>query len=157
MCSKSSFNVDDGLYWTDFLVLYWYDNCTLPPACLSSPLGYSLWIKRPWAVLQFSESCWFFFCWNMMILTSTHPTVENQHIWPLTSKIQWFLPVVYTNSSFRYNWCANFNNFMNLVVQVDEMMPWRLGTIFYLSYLAFEFPQNLCLQHFPVGKWMRYV
>ncbi|KAF8962206.1 MFS general substrate transporter [Flammula alnicola] len=31
-----------------------------------------------------------------------------------------------------------------------------LGTIFYLSYLAFEFPQNLCLQRFPVGKWMSF-
>ncbi|KAK0448283.1 MFS general substrate transporter [Desarmillaria tabescens] len=29
-----------------------------------------------------------------------------------------------------------------------------LGTIFYLSYLVFEFPQNLCLQRFPVGRWM---
>ena len=31
-----------------------------------------------------------------------------------------------------------------------------LGTIFYIGYLAFEFPQNLALQRFPVGKWMRY-
>ncbi|CCM05266.1 uncharacterized protein FIBRA_07477 [Fibroporia radiculosa] len=30
----------------------------------------------------------------------------------------------------------------------------RLGTIFYLSYLLFEYPQNLALQRFPVGKWM---
>ncbi|KAJ7050639.1 MFS general substrate transporter [Mycena amicta] len=29
-----------------------------------------------------------------------------------------------------------------------------LGTIFYLSYLFFEFPQNLALQRFPVAKWM---
>ncbi|KAF8480327.1 MFS general substrate transporter [Russula ochroleuca] len=29
-----------------------------------------------------------------------------------------------------------------------------LGTIFFLGYLAFEFPQNLALQRFPVGKWM---
>ncbi|KAH7907862.1 MFS general substrate transporter [Hygrophoropsis aurantiaca] len=29
-----------------------------------------------------------------------------------------------------------------------------LGTIYYLSYLVFEYPQNLALQHFPVGKWM---
>ena len=29
-----------------------------------------------------------------------------------------------------------------------------LGTIFYLSYLAFEYPQNLALQYFPVGKWL---
>ncbi|PPR01815.1 hypothetical protein CVT24_001679 [Panaeolus cyanescens] len=31
-----------------------------------------------------------------------------------------------------------------------------LGTIFYISYLVFEFPQNLCLQRFPVGKWMSF-
>ncbi|KAN0107668.1 MFS general substrate transporter [Russula decolorans] len=29
-----------------------------------------------------------------------------------------------------------------------------LGTIFYLGYLVFEFPQNLALQRFPVGRWM---
>ncbi|KAF7440591.1 hypothetical protein PC9H_000937 [Pleurotus ostreatus] len=29
-----------------------------------------------------------------------------------------------------------------------------LGTIFYLSYLVFEYPQNLALQYLPVGKWM---
>ncbi|KAG6334445.1 hypothetical protein ID866_4646 [Astraeus odoratus] len=29
-----------------------------------------------------------------------------------------------------------------------------LGTIFYISYLVFEYPQNLALQRFPVGKWM---
>ncbi|KAI0092677.1 MFS general substrate transporter [Irpex rosettiformis] len=29
-----------------------------------------------------------------------------------------------------------------------------LGTIFYLSYLVFEYPQNLALQRYPVGKWM---
>ncbi|KAE9405850.1 MFS general substrate transporter [Gymnopus androsaceus JB14] len=29
-----------------------------------------------------------------------------------------------------------------------------LSTIFYLSYLVFEYPQNLALQRFPVGKWM---
>ncbi|KAJ7085782.1 major facilitator superfamily domain-containing protein [Mycena belliarum] len=29
-----------------------------------------------------------------------------------------------------------------------------LGSIFYFSYLVFEYPQNLALQRFPVGKWM---
>ncbi|KAH9483910.1 putative transporter PB10D8.01 [Psilocybe cubensis] len=29
-----------------------------------------------------------------------------------------------------------------------------LGTIFYLSYLVFQYPQNLALQKFPVAKWM---
>ncbi|EIW84898.1 MFS general substrate transporter [Coniophora puteana RWD-64-598 SS2] len=29
-----------------------------------------------------------------------------------------------------------------------------LGTIFYLSYLVFQYPQNLALQRFPVGRWV---
>ncbi|KAK0239759.1 major facilitator superfamily domain-containing protein [Armillaria nabsnona] len=29
-----------------------------------------------------------------------------------------------------------------------------LGSVFYLSYLVFEYPQSLALQQFPVGKWM---
>ncbi|EIM90358.1 MFS general substrate transporter [Stereum hirsutum FP-91666 SS1] len=29
-----------------------------------------------------------------------------------------------------------------------------LGTIFYIAYLFFQWPQNLALQRFPVGKWM---
>jgi hypothetical protein len=32
------------------------------------------------------------------------------------------------------------------------LLPWiRLGTIFYLGYLAFEFPQNLALQIFSLN------
>ncbi|KAJ3765358.1 major facilitator superfamily domain-containing protein [Lentinula raphanica] len=30
----------------------------------------------------------------------------------------------------------------------------QLSTVFYLSYLVFEYPQNLALQRFPVGKWL---
>lgn len=29
-----------------------------------------------------------------------------------------------------------------------------LGTVFYFSYLLFQYPQNLALQRFPIGKWM---
>ncbi|KAI0647523.1 MFS general substrate transporter [Trametes meyenii] len=29
-----------------------------------------------------------------------------------------------------------------------------LGTVFYLFFLGFEWPQNLALQYLPVGKWM---
>ncbi|KAG9308683.1 MFS general substrate transporter [Chiua virens] len=31
-----------------------------------------------------------------------------------------------------------------------------LGTIFYISYFIFEYPQNLALQRFPVGRWMSF-
>ncbi|KAJ7858366.1 MFS general substrate transporter [Mycena olivaceomarginata] len=29
-----------------------------------------------------------------------------------------------------------------------------LGSAFYIGYLVFQYPQNLALQYFPVGKWM---
>jgi len=29
-----------------------------------------------------------------------------------------------------------------------------LGTVFYIGYFVFGFPQNLALQRFPVGRWM---
>ncbi|KAJ7915331.1 MFS general substrate transporter [Mycena leptocephala] len=32
----------------------------------------------------------------------------------------------------------------------------RLGTIFYISYLILQFPQNLALQRFPVAKWISF-
>ncbi|MBW0514979.1 hypothetical protein O181_054694 [Austropuccinia psidii MF-1] len=35
----------------------------------------------------------------------------------------------------------------------DSQYNW-LGTIFYVSYLLFEYPQNLGLQRFPVGKYL---
>ncbi|KAH6918291.1 membrane transporter [Coprinopsis sp. MPI-PUGE-AT-0042] len=35
----------------------------------------------------------------------------------------------------------------------QQQFNW-LGTIFYISYLVFEYPQNLALQKFPVGKWI---
>ncbi|KAJ9119805.1 hypothetical protein QFC24_005518 [Naganishia onofrii] len=31
-----------------------------------------------------------------------------------------------------------------------------LGSLFYIAYLAFEWPQNIALQRFPVGKWMSF-
>ncbi|KAJ6458931.1 MFS general substrate transporter [Mycena vitilis] len=40
------------------------------------------------------------------------------------------------------------------IIKSTNLTTNQLGTIFYLSYLAFEFPQNLCLQRFPVAKWM---
>ena len=40
---------------------------------------------------------------------------------------------------------------------IDQNQFNWLSTIFYLFFLGFEWPQNLALQRFPVGKWMRYV
>ncbi|KAJ7710405.1 MFS general substrate transporter [Mycena rosella] len=50
----------------------------------------------------------------------------------------------------RYNWYVYRTIYRHTAIQPQT----RLGTIFYLSYLAFEFPQNLALQRFPVAKWM---
>lgn len=39
---------------------------------------------------------------------------------------------------------------------IDQNQFNWLGTIFYLSFLVFEYPQNLALQRFPVGKWLSF-
>ncbi|CDO76435.1 hypothetical protein BN946_scf184781.g12 [Trametes cinnabarina] len=38
--------------------------------------------------------------------------------------------------------------------RLDQAQFNWLGTIFYLFFLGFEWPQNLALQYLPVGKWM---
>ncbi|KAF8500318.1 MFS general substrate transporter [Russula emetica] len=40
------------------------------------------------------------------------------------------------------------------ILKATHLTANQLGTIFYLGYLAFEFPQNWALQKLPVGKWM---
>ncbi|KAF8480336.1 major facilitator superfamily domain-containing protein [Russula ochroleuca] len=49
---------------------------------------------------------------------------------------------------------AHLDASLHAELDPGESLRIRLGTIFYLGYLAFEFPQNLALQRFPVGKWM---
>ncbi|KAG8710878.1 hypothetical protein FRC11_004016 [Ceratobasidium sp. 423] len=39
-------------------------------------------------------------------------------------------------------------------LQLNHLPSNWLGTIFYIAYLVFEYPQNLALQRFQVGKWM---
>ncbi|KAF8124325.1 MFS general substrate transporter [Boletus edulis] len=41
------------------------------------------------------------------------------------------------------------------IIEGTHLSTNQLGTIFYISYFFFEYPQNLALQRFPVGKWMR--
>ncbi|KAI0068622.1 MFS general substrate transporter [Artomyces pyxidatus] len=39
---------------------------------------------------------------------------------------------------------------------IDTSQYNLLGTVFYIGYLAFEYPQSLALQRFPVGKWISF-
>ncbi|KAL7413287.1 MFS general substrate transporter [Mrakia frigida] len=53
---------------------------------------------------------------------------------------------------------TTLGNSANLGIKTDTNLStlqynW-LGTIFYLAYLIFEWPQNLALQKLPIGKWM---
>ncbi|KAG1798879.1 MFS general substrate transporter [Suillus plorans] len=38
--------------------------------------------------------------------------------------------------------------------QATHLTMNELGTAFYIGYILFEYPQNLALQRFPVGKWI---
>ncbi|TFK45315.1 MFS general substrate transporter [Heliocybe sulcata] len=81
------------------------------------------------------------------------------HILPMMCTLYWiqFMDKTTLGSSailgIRYNW------FVFPLVGVSATRAkgtHRLGTIFYLSYLLFEYPQNIALQAFPVGKWMSF-
>nr|VWP00642.1 S-adenosylmethionine synthase (EC [Ganoderma boninense] len=39
---------------------------------------------------------------------------------------------------------------------IDQAQFNWLGTVFYLFFLGFEWPQNLALQYLPVGKWLSF-
>ncbi|KAG2088376.1 major facilitator superfamily domain-containing protein [Suillus discolor] len=40
------------------------------------------------------------------------------------------------------------------IQQATHLTVNELGTAFYIAYILFEYPQNLALQRFPVGKWI---
>ncbi|KAL4071662.1 major facilitator superfamily domain-containing protein [Scleroderma yunnanense] len=70
----------------------------------------------------------------------------DKHILPMMcSKVQFMDKTTLGNST-----ALGIMNATNLTVNHYH----RLGTIFYLSYLLFEYPQNLALQRFPVGRWL---
>ena len=49
------------------------------------------------------------------------------------------------------------SSFLSLSTVDSPQRICRLGTAFYLGYFAFQVPQNLGIQRFPVGKWIRQV
>ncbi|KAF9653218.1 MFS general substrate transporter [Thelephora ganbajun] len=70
------------------------------------------------------------------------------HIMPLMSILYWVQFM--DKTTLGYSAILGIRKDTNLTTNEYN---W-LGTIFYLGYLVFEYPQNLALQKFPVGKWM---
>ncbi|KAG0706185.1 membrane transporter [Suillus ampliporus] len=72
----------------------------------------------------------------------------DRHIMPLMCVLYWI--------QFMDKTTLNYASILGIQKATDlttNEYNW-LGTVFYLSYLVFEYPQNLALQRFPVGKWM---
>ena len=54
-----------------------------------------------------------------------------------------------------------YNHYLRLYLSEDahidqNQFNW-LGTIFYIFFLVFEYPQSFALQRLPVGRWLRCV
>ncbi|KAF9520827.1 hypothetical protein BS47DRAFT_1370309 [Hydnum rufescens UP504] len=73
----------------------------------------------------------------------------DKHLLPLMLALYW-LDVQFIDKTTLGN-SANLG--IKHTAHLNANHNW-LGTVFYLSYLVFEYPQNLALQRFPVGKWM---
>ncbi|KAJ7169295.1 hypothetical protein C8R43DRAFT_1121175 [Mycena crocata] len=93
---------------------------------------------------------------------NAEPEVSEQVALAVRRKIDWhILPLMATLYWIQYMDKATLGSAAILGIREDahlttDQYNW-LGTVFYLSYLAFEFPQNLALQRFPVAKWLRSV
>ncbi|KAG2078464.1 MFS general substrate transporter [Suillus decipiens] len=72
----------------------------------------------------------------------------DRHIMPLMCVLYWIQFMDKTTLSY-----ASILGIQQATNLTTNEYNW-LGTVFYLSYLVLEFPQNLALQRFPVGKWM---
>ncbi|KAG1725804.1 MFS general substrate transporter [Suillus paluster] len=72
----------------------------------------------------------------------------DRHIMPLMCVLYWIQFM--DKTTLNYTSILGIQQSTNLTTNEYN---W-LSTVFYLGYLVFEYPQNLALQRFPVGKWM---
>lgn len=90
--------------------------------------------------------------------TSNEPLTSEAAL-KLRKKIDWhLLPLMMILYWVQFMDKTTLGNSAILGIREDNHLDvnqynW-LGTIFYIAYLVFEYPQNLALQRFPVGKWM---
>ncbi|ORY27006.1 putative membrane transporter [Naematelia encephala] len=88
-----------------------------------------------------------------------HGTISEEEANRVRRKIDWnLLPLMMTLYFVQFTDKTTLGSSSILGIKTDTKLTsleynW-LGTIFYLSYLIFEWPQNLGLQRFPAGKWM---
>ncbi|KAH9929340.1 uncharacterized protein B0H18DRAFT_953536 [Fomitopsis serialis] len=87
------------------------------------------------------------------LVAGTVTQVDPQEALRVRRKIDWhIMPLMCTIYWVQYMDKLTLGNAAILGLKYN----W-LGTIFYISYLVFEYPQNLALQRLPVGKWLRRV
>ncbi|EPQ50480.1 MFS general substrate transporter [Gloeophyllum trabeum ATCC 11539] len=93
------------------------------------------------------------------LLAGTHIELDEAEAMRIRRKIDWhILPMMCTLYWIQFMDKTTLGSSAILGISeathlTTNQYNW-LGTIFYLSYLLFEYPQNLALQAFPVGKWM---
>ena len=140
-----------------FPVLYWYICHQFPqllqPFKQSVIAGFNPWIKRPSEALQF---------WGY----SKHYASDHKNV---PSECRFRKDTHLTTNQYVFTSCcvsgtrkllADITGCVSLFeapLKSVSLPLIRLSTIFYIGFLAFVFPQNLALQRFPVGKWLRHV
>ncbi|KAI0059519.1 MFS general substrate transporter [Artomyces pyxidatus] len=76
----------------------------------------------------------------------------DRHLLPLmcsTSRVQSM-----DKTTLAYAAILGLETSTHLTTDQYTWLSGRLGMVFFLSYLLLQYPQNLALQRFPVGKWM---
>ncbi|KAF7337396.1 MFS general substrate transporter [Mycena sanguinolenta] len=88
-----------------------------------------------------------------------HPPVSAEDSRRMRAKLDWhLLPLLFCMYTVQFidkstlNYTAVLGIIKDANLTIDDFNT--LGSAFYIGYLVFQYPQNLALQYFPVGKWM---
>ncbi|THU84915.1 MFS general substrate transporter [Dendrothele bispora CBS 962.96] len=89
--------------------------------------------------------------------SSSSAPLDPQVALRLRRKIDWHLmPLMCSNMTFADKTTLGQSAILGIIpgAHLNQTQFNWLGSVFYISYLVFQYPQNLALQRFPVGKWM---
>ncbi|KAJ6491177.1 MFS general substrate transporter [Mycena sanguinolenta] len=92
-----------------------------------------------------------------------HPPVSAEDSRLMRAKLDWhLLPLLFCMYTVQFidkpvristlSYTAVLGIMKDANLTIDDFNT--LGSAFYIGYLVFQYPQNLALQYFPVGRWM---
>ncbi|KAJ7850421.1 MFS general substrate transporter [Mycena olivaceomarginata] len=98
---------------------------------------------------------------DLAAVHADHPPLSAEDSRRVRAKLDWhLLPLLFCMYTVQFidksalSYTAVLGIIKDTNLTTDDFNT--LGSAFYIGYLVFQYPQNLALQYFPVGKWMTF-